>query len=103
MKIKLISIVVIFIIISCTFGVSANLIKTDINVNNSSKNYEKPQNFEQKKWTIMLYEDADCNVFEPLTEIENNVSSTENVNILVLQDRWHGPANSRILAVQVIL
>jgi len=54
----------------------------------------KAQNPAQKKWTIMLYDDADFyNAFDPLWVIVNNTGSTENVNVLVLQDKENGPAS----------
>ncbi len=46
-----------------------------------------------KEWTIMLYDDVDFyHAFDPLWIIVNNTGSTENVNVLVLQDKEHGPA-----------
>lgn len=51
----------------------------------------KPQSFAQiKKWTTLYYLDADydCNNFDPLHSIFlDEINSTANVNVIVIQDR----------------
>jgi len=58
----------------------------------SSADYVETQG-SSKEWTLMFYDDADFyNAFDPLWVIQNYTGSTENVNVLVLQDKEHGPA-----------
>lgn len=82
-------IISIFIILAIAITPSISYLSTT-----SSAEYIETQNSELKKWTIMLYDDADFyNAFDPLWVIVNNTGSTENVNILVLRDGEYGPAN----------
>ncbi len=50
------------------------------------------KNSEPKKWTWMFYNDADfTNAYDPLNDFAAEVNSTENVDVIVLQDTNTGP------------
>lgn len=54
----------------------------------SSAVYVKSQNSEQKKWTLMMYDDADFLGFDCLDAFTEEAFSGENLNVLVLQDPY---------------
>lgn len=46
-----------------------------------------------KQWTLMFYDDADFYMaFDPLDWFASESFSSENINVLILQDTEHGPA-----------
>lgn len=55
------------------------------------KEYNVP--IEAKEWAFLLYDDADFNnAFDPLQDFAESAYSNEYVNVMVIQDKEHGPA-----------
>ena len=49
---------------------------------------------ESKKWTWMFYDDADFyRAYDPLENFSEEAYSSENLDVIVLQDKEHGPAS----------
>jgi hypothetical protein len=49
---------------------------------------------ESKKWTFMFYDDADFFwAYDPLDDFSEDAFSSQNLNVIVLQDKEYGPAN----------
>jgi len=46
-----------------------------------------------KEWTLMFYDDADFSGYDPLDWFAEKAFSSENINVIVLQDKEHDPAN----------
>jgi hypothetical protein len=54
---------------------------------------EGPDPSQTKKWTVMLYDDADFNnAYDPLNDFSGAMFSSEHVDVLVLQDKQGSPA-----------
>ncbi len=49
---------------------------------------------ETKQWTVMFYDDADFPGFNPKTVFENEAYATEDLNVLILEDTYGGPAST---------
>ncbi len=65
-------------------------LKQDNQIFGINQNLENPT---VKKWTFMLYDDADFYwAFDPLNDFASEAYSTKNASVLVLQDKEHGPA-----------
>lgn len=55
-------------------------------------NNQNPTGPEHKKWTVLFYDDADCeNTGDPIDIFQQYMFSGDNVNVLALQDTWFGP------------
>ncbi len=70
-------------------GVSESVV-----ADSGSDPFQITNNSEMKKWTLMLYDDADFYMaFDPLDWFAMEAFSSENINVLVLQDKEHDPAS----------
>jgi len=60
---------------------------------NNSINAEENTHSTVKKWTFMLYDDADFyHAYDPLYDFAKEAKPGENINLIVIQDAEHGPA-----------
>jgi hypothetical protein len=54
---------------------------------------EGPDPSQTKKWTVMLYDDADLkDAYDPFYDFSGNMYSSEHIDALVLQDKLGSPA-----------
>lgn len=87
--IKKISVVFVCVFLLANFMISNDLVKAD---ENNTKNY-LGDNLARKNWTFMFYDDADfISAGDPFDTFAYWTYSGENLNVIVLQDTEHGPA-----------
>ena len=82
----------ILICLSTILSISTNSI-AEINLNIHSSNQDIAKLNENMKWTWMFYDDADFLGYDPLDDFAYEAFSSENINVIVLQDPYDGPAN----------
>ena len=85
MNIKKLTIISIVIIIVIPLSSMTSVVSENIHIRG---------NLEQKKWTLMFYGDGDWLGGWALTDflIQHGISSSENIDIVVLEDVPDGPA-----------
>ncbi len=82
-KSKIYSVLIILLLINIVLVIPVN----DLSAKQSGTNSTG------KQWTLMFYDDADFyRAFDPLDWFASEAFSSENVNVLVLQDKEHDPA-----------
>ncbi|MFE3845794.1 clostripain-related cysteine peptidase [Thermoplasmatota archaeon] len=81
----------ILICLSTILSISTNSI-AEINLNIHSSNQDIAKFNENMKWTWMFYDDADFRGADPFNDFANEAFSSENIDIIVLQDPYDGPA-----------
>jgi hypothetical protein len=86
-KLFILTIIFVFMLGACLD--SDNPILTQ----DSEEESEGPDPSQTKKWTVMLYDDADFDyAYDPVNDFSGAMFSSEHVDVLVLQDTQSSPA-----------
>ena len=81
----------ILICLSTILSISTNSI-AEVHLSIYSSNQDNAQLNKNMKWTWMFYDDADFPGYDPIDDFAYEAFSSENIDVIVLQDPYDGPA-----------